>query len=88
MQKKNGYKLTIAALMHSVFTFNLFEGIEQLMKLLLDCKKTRKELNLDKLYASDLGDTSIPKLKKESFIDTFSPRLAPSICATNIFHQV
>lgn len=39
MSKGDIYQITITTLMHSVFTFNISKNIEQLIKLVLVCKK-------------------------------------------------
>ena len=88
MSKRNMYKLIVTAIMRSVLTFNLFEDIEQWMKLLLVCRKMRKKLNLEdyKPYSSNGEDMSIPKSEKKSPINISSPQLTLSICATSIFY--
>lgn len=62
------YELCIAALMRSILTFDLHEGIEQSTKLSLVCRKAQKPLNLRdyEAYINDARETNIPALEKES----------------------
>lgn len=66
MPKKNSYQLTIATLIYFiVLKFNLVKDIKQSIKLLLVCKKAKKELNLEdyKLYTSDRKDVNVKNQK-------------------------
>lgn len=88
MSKRNMYQLTVVALIYSVLTFNLFENIKQLMKLLLVYRRRRKKFNLKdyKPYTSDRRDESILKLEKKSLIDITNLQLALSISTASTFY--
>lgn len=57
--------------MQSVLTFNLYEDIEQSIKLLLVYQKVLKSHNLEnsKAYINNARKTSIIVLEKKSLID-------------------
>ena len=85
MPQEHIYKLTVATIMRSVLTFNITDGIDGMLKLMLVCRKSREPLELSKFEAYvDLADTfsgtiTIPPILEQTAIDLASPRLSPGV---------
>lgn len=83
------YDLAVAAMMRSVMTFDLSEGIEETHKLALVCRKGRESLMLEKLEAFGKGhEDKLPETETESSLTASSPRLDPGVRAADAFRSV
>lgn len=92
MPEGNIYKLTVSAMMRSVLTFNLSNGIEETKKLGLVCHSGRKSLSLSDLEPYGFKDKKsddvvIPETEAESPLTISSPRLTPGVRAADGFHH-
>ena len=83
------YDLAVAAMMRSVMTFDLSEGIEEISKLGLVCRKGREQLSLEKLGAyNETNEENVREKEKESLLNASSPRLGPAVRAADGFHSI
>lgn len=87
----NVYNLTVAAMMHSVLTFSLINGIKEKHKLDLLCCPARMSLLLYNLEPYGVEPEKpdkvpiIPKMKVKSTITISTSRLVPGVWAANSF---
>lgn len=67
--------ITIAAVLHCVLTFDLYESIKQLVKLLLVYQKVQKLLDFGyyKTYIKNATTLSLLEIEYKSAIDAVSP---------------
>ena len=85
------YDLTVSAIMRSVLTFSLSNGIAETTKLGLVCRPGRKSLSLFNLEPYGFPDRKsddmpvIPEMPEESPLTIFSPRLTPGVHAADGF---
>lgn len=89
MLQEEVYEITVAVLLHCVLTFDLYEGIEQLVKLLLVYQKAQKPLNLGFYEAYVNNTTTLPlsEIEYKSSINVASPWLTSSICMASTFDK-
>ncbi len=85
------YNLTISAMMRSVLTFSLSDGIAETTKLGLVCRSSRKSLSLFNLEPYGFPDRKsddmpvIPEMPEESPLTISSPRLTLGVRAADNF---
>ncbi len=91
MSEGDIYDLTISAMMRSVLTFSLSDGIAKTTKLGLVCRRGRKSLSLFNLEPYGFPDRKsdnmpvIPEMPEESPLTITSPRLTPGVRAADNF---